>query len=108
MPGYNVVKTQRALPIGSVQPWTGNLSEIPNGWLLCNGAEVEAGDYPLLARVLRDTYGGTNFGGNFPTYTGTFRLPQTNNKSLADISSAYFGAYSSSSESSCPWISIVT
>jgi hypothetical protein len=66
--------------------------------LLCNGAEVEAGDYPLLARVLRDTYGGTNFGGNFPTYTGTFRLPQTNNKSLADISSAYFGAYSSTQE----------
>ena len=95
MAGYNVIKTQKALPIGSVQPWGGNISEIPNGWLLCNGAEIEAGDYPLLARILRDTYGGTNFGGNFPNYTGTFRLPQTNNKALADISTAYFGTYDS-------------
>ena len=95
MAGYNVIKTQKALPIGSVQPWGGNVSEIPNGWLLCNGAEIEAADYPLLARILRDTYGGTNFGGDFPNYTGTFRLPQTNNKSLADISTGYFGTYDS-------------
>ena len=95
MAGYNVIKTQKALPIGSVQPWGGNVSEIPNGWLLCNGAELEAGDYPLLARILRDTYGGTAFGGTFPNYTGTFRLPQTNNKALADISTAYFGVYDS-------------
>jgi len=94
MAGYNVIKTQKALPIGSVQPWGGNVSEIPNGWLLCNGAELEAGDYPLLARILRDTYGGTAFSGVFPNYTGTFRLPQTNNKALADISTAYFGTYS--------------
>lgn len=95
MAGYNVIKTQKALPIGSVQPWGGNISEIPNGWLLCNGAEIEAADYPLLARILRDTYGGTSFGGSFPNYTGTFRLPQTNNKALADISTAYFGTYNS-------------
>lgn len=95
MAGYNVIKTQRALPIGSSQPWGGNVSEIPNGWLLCNGAELEASDYPLLARILRDTYGGTNFTGNFPNYSGTFRLPQTNNKSLADISTSYFGVYDS-------------
>lgn len=93
MAGYNVVKTQRGLPIGSVQPWGGNLTEIPAGWLLCNGAELEAADYPLLARVLRETYGGTSFAGDFPNYTGTFRLPPTNNKALADISTAYFGTY---------------
>lgn len=95
MAGYNVVKSQRALPVGSVQPWGGNLSEIPNGWLLCNGAEINAGDYPLLARIIRDSYGGTGFDGNFPNYTGTIRLPQTNNKSLADISTNYFGTYNS-------------
>ena len=95
MPGYNVVRTQKALPIGSVQPWGGNISEIPSGWLLCNGAEVEAADYPLLARILRDTYGGTSFDGNFPNYTGTFTLPQTNSKALADISTNYFGTYDS-------------
>lgn len=98
MPGYNVIKTQRALPIGSVQPWGGAVSEVPNGWLLCNGAELEAGDYPLLARILRDTYGGSDFSGDFPNYNGTFRLPSTNNKALADISTAYFGTYVSTGE----------
>lgn len=93
MAGYNVVKTQRALPIGSVQPWGGPLSQIPKGWLLCNFAEIEAADYPLLARVIRDTYGGTSFDGDFPNYTGTIRLPPTNDKALADISTEYFGAY---------------
>jgi hypothetical protein len=95
MAGYNVTKSQRALPVGSVQPWGGNLSEIPNGWLLCNGAEINAGDYPLLARIIRDSYGGTGFEGNFPNYSGTIRLPQTNNKAIADISTNYFGAYNS-------------
>ena len=95
MAGYNVIKTQRALPIGSVQPWGGPISEIPSGWLLCNGAEINAADYPLLARILRDTYGGTTFAGDFPNYTGTFRLPQTNNKALADVSTDYFGTYNS-------------
>lgn len=92
MPGYNVVKTQRALPIGSVQPWTGDVTSIPDGWLLCNNDELQGSEYPLLARVLRDTYGGEwNNDDIFPNYTGTFRLPPTNDKGLADISVQYFG-----------------
>tara|TARA_B100000035_G_scaffold315389_1_gene335709 strand:+ start:388 stop:2334 length:1947 start_codon:yes stop_codon:yes gene_type:complete len=92
MPGYNVVKTQRALPIGSVQPWTGDITSIPDGWLLCNNDELQGAEYPLLARVLRDTYGGDwNNNDIFPNYTGTFRLPPTNDKGLADISVQYFG-----------------
>jgi microcystin-dependent protein len=96
MPGYAVTRTQRALPIGSMQPWGGDLSDIPAGWLLCNNQELNAGDYPLLARVLRDTYGGTSFQGTFPNYTGTFRLPPMNDKAAADISTGYFGLYSGS------------
>lgn len=91
MPGYNEIKTQKALPIGSVQPYGGNITDIPSGWLLCNADELVAADYPLLARALRDSYGGSNFGGVFPNYTGTFRLPPTNDKGLADISVSYFG-----------------
>ena len=80
----------KALPIGSVQPWVGPLTRIPKGWLLCNGAELNSEDYPLLARILKDSYGGTNFGGSFPNYTGTFRLPPTNQRGLADIDVQYF------------------
>ena len=90
MPEYGTVRTQRGLPIGSIQPWGGPLSQIPSGWILANGAELVAQEYPLLARILKDTYGGNGFGGNFPGYTGTFILPQTNQKGLADISQSNF------------------
>jgi hypothetical protein len=90
MASYGAIRTQKGLPVGSVQPWVGPLTQIPKGWLLANGAELQAREYPLLARILKDTYGGVNFSGGFPNYTGTFRLPPTNQKGLADISTAYF------------------
>lgn len=90
MPSYTAIRTMKGLPIGSVQPWTGDIGDIPKGWLLANGAELEAVQYPLLARILKDTYGGVNFTGEFPTYSGTFRLPPTNQKGLADIDASYF------------------
>ena len=90
MADYGTIRTMKGLPIGSVQPWVGALTRIPKGWLLANGAELQASEYPLLARILKDTYGGVNFSGGFPNYQGTFRLPPTNQKGLADINISYF------------------
>ena len=90
MADYGAIRTMKGLPIGSVQPWVGPLTQIPKGWLLANGAELQAREYPLLARILKDTYGGVNFSGGFPNYAGTFRLPPTNQKGLADINISYF------------------
>jgi hypothetical protein len=90
MPSYQEVRKQKALPIGSVMPWPGTITDVPNGWLFCNGAELEADEYPLLARILRDSYGGTGFDGDFPNYVGTFRLPNLNQKALADIGEEHF------------------
>lgn len=91
----------KGLPIGSVQPWTGSITDIPKGWLLCNGAELPAVEYPLLARILRDTYGG-QFSGSFPNYNGTIRIPPTNQKGLADISTEYF--YSDTQANNAPGV----
>jgi len=91
MASYNLVRTAEAQPIGSVVPWVGSLTKIPKGWLLCNGAELNAVEYPLLAKILGDSYGGDGqFTGTFPNYSGTFKLPSVNQKALADISVAYF------------------
>ena len=45
-------------------PWTGSTSEsalspdaIPQGWLVCNGAQLKAKDYPLLAQIMGNLYG---------------------------------------------------
>lgn len=90
MAEYGTIRTMKALPIGSVQPWTGNLTRIPKGWLLCNGRILPANQFPLLARILRNTYGGDLIQGTFPNYTGTMKLPDLNQKGLADISLDYF------------------
>lgn len=101
MASYSLARTMKGLPIGSVQPWTGSITDIPKGWLLCNGAELPAAEYPLLARILRDTYGG-QFSGSFPTYNGTIRIPPTNQKGLADISTEYF--YSDEDSNAAPGV----
>ena len=42
MADYGAIRTMKGLPIGSVQPWVGPLTQIPKGWLLANGAELQA------------------------------------------------------------------
>lgn len=89
MASYNTIRTAESQPIGSCVPWAGRLTDLPAGWLLCNGQELDANDYPLLARVIKNTYGGS-FSGDFPNYSGTFILPAINQKGLSDISLEYF------------------
>ncbi len=54
------------MPTGTVVPFAGNT--IPQGWLLCNGAEVSRTDYDELFEVIGTTYGS----GDGST---TFKLP---------------------------------
>ena len=79
-------------------PWGGDggtgflASNIPKGWIVCKGQTLSAADYPLLASVLGDTYGGdmTDAAGDhyeFP-YVDTeaeFRLPQLSNSVMMDL-----------------------
>ena len=38
--------------IGTIVPWTGGLSEVPDGWLICDGGSRSASDFPLLAQAI--------------------------------------------------------
>jgi hypothetical protein len=95
---YDSIKTMRAAKIGTIMPWGGDggtgflASNIPKGWIVCSGQTLNARDYPLLASVLGDTYGGSmadSLGNHyeFPYYgsTATFRLPQISNSVLMDL-----------------------
>jgi microcystin-dependent protein len=55
------------VPIGSIMPFAGNI--IPNGYLLCDGSEVERTRFPELFDVIGNIYGVPIVGVN------TFRLP---------------------------------
>ena len=132
MANYNRIKTQRISPVGTIMPWGGgsrngeNLDQVPPGWLICNqaNAQLNAADYPILAKILGNTYGpfpetadqelGTNFGivNDFPynppagrlhhdpnRHVDVFGLPNLNQVALIDIeanrSSEYDGGNSS-------------
>ena len=92
MPSYNRIKASKASPIGTIMPWTGSTSEsalsadsVPKGWVVCNGAQLKAKDYPLLAQILGNEYGpitepGQPFVGianSYPSYDDddVFNLP---------------------------------
>ena len=64
MPSYNRIKAQKASPVGTIMPWTGSTSQsalspdaIPKGWIVANGAQLKAKDYPVLAQILGNLYG---------------------------------------------------
>lgn len=91
---YQQSKTAKAAVIGTIMPWSGSANTMPDGWILCNGGSVAANEYPLLAQAIGDTYnaGNSDFGGNFPAYTGSITIPDLNNKVLMDIEESYFNA----------------
>lgn len=90
---YQQTRTAKAAAIGTIMPWTGGISNVPKGWILCDGTPISAKSYPLLARAIGDTYnnGPSSFVGSFPDYTGNIVLPNLANKNLIDIESSYFG-----------------
>ena len=89
---YQEAKTARSAVVGTIMPWTGGLTNIPPGWILCDGGVVDAADYPLLTQAIGNTYDtlGGSITGDFPSYTGTIKLPDLNEKALMDIEAGYF------------------
>ena len=102
MPSYTRITAQKASPIGTIMPWTGSTSTsdltpdaIPKGWIVCNGAQLLAKDYPILAQILGNLYGpvtepGQPFIGisnSYPSYNDddVFNLPTLNQTVPIDL-----------------------
>jgi hypothetical protein len=88
---YSTIKSLKFAKIGTIMPWSGDGSDgftpsnIPKGWVVCNGASLSASRYPLLASIIGNSYGGTNFTGQFPEYSGSFRVPNISARVLMDL-----------------------
>ncbi len=100
---YDSIKSMKTAKIGTILPWGGDggngflPSNIPKGWIVCDGSTKSASDYPLLASMLGDTYGGdmTKPAGGHYTFpyvdptdasnTATFRLPNLSNSLPLDL-----------------------
>ena len=89
---YQESKTAKGAAIGTIMPWGGGVTSIPKGWIVCDGQFINAGEYPLLAQTIGDSYnsGNSTFAGSFPAYTGTILMPDLNQKALMDVEDAYF------------------
>jgi len=76
---YNTVRSLKGLPIGAIIPWASDQSNIPRGWVICNGRVLSNTTYPLLFNVIGNAYGGTE--------GSTFKLPPLTNspKGIVDI-----------------------
>lgn len=48
-------------PTGSIVIWGGSTTNIPSGWLLCNGASLDPLIYPNLFNAIGTTFGGNGF-----------------------------------------------
>ena len=118
MASYNRIKATKIAPVGTIMPWGGgsaqgeSLDNVPPGWIVCNlvAAQLNAADYPILAKVIGNTYGPPEPEGNFQTgvnwgivndfpynppagreghnpnrHVDTFALPNLNQVALVDI-----------------------
>lgn len=90
---YGQIKTMKTAKIGTIMPWAGDssvgglVSNVPLGWILCDGKVYPANRYPLLSSVLGNSYGGTPLTGSFPHYTGTIKIPDLTGRVMMDLES---------------------
>ena len=59
-----------AVPIGTMLPYAGG--EVPEGFLLCNGASLSRTEYPELFAAIGDRWGSDS--------SSTFKLPDTHHR----------------------------
>lgn len=52
-----ILRHNRLVPAGAVQTFAGPVA--PSGWVFCDGTEYNVSEYPLLAAVIGNIYGGT-------------------------------------------------
>lgn len=75
---YNLTPNQRArslyylVPPGIIIAYAGKLSNVPNGYLLCNGTTVSKKSYPELYKAIGGTWGESAFSFGIPDLRGMF------------------------------------
>ena len=52
----DLVDISEVQPVGTIVPFAGDVSQVPNGFLLCDGSEFSASSFPELANVVGDKY----------------------------------------------------
>lgn len=72
---YNRLRSQKGSAIGTIIAWSGDITNLPSGWIICNGKTIEVQDYPLLFEAIGYRYGGSGT---------SFVTPRLLNRAIAD------------------------
>lgn len=59
-------------PVGSIVAFAGDTSNIPDGWLLCDGSSISQSSYPELFGAIGMVWGGSGTDFNLPDLRGRF------------------------------------
>jgi microcystin-dependent protein len=75
----NTITAKRETPIGTVIMYTGLINggktNVPNGWLLCDGSEIAISSYPDLDSIVGTRYGARTNGSGGDVPLTHFRVP---------------------------------
>lgn len=66
----------KSVAIGTIMPWAGNITNIPSGWIKCDGSSLSTQDFPVLFEIIGYKYGGDG---------DTFNTPKLLSKAIADF-----------------------
>lgn len=69
--GMDTQRVYTSTPVGIIQPFASD-TNIPRGYLLCDGASYPTADYPDLYAVIGNTYGGDSTNFNVPNLVDKF------------------------------------
>jgi len=77
-------RSDRRVPTGTVVPFAGPASQVPDGWLLCDGAELDRQTYADLFAVIGTAHGDGDGATTFllPDYRGMFLRGVDHGRSL--------------------------
>jgi microcystin-dependent protein len=77
------VRLEGIQPLGSIIPYAGDIKEtsnIPIGWLLCDGEQFNSADFPELALLLGETHG--------PRVGNLYRVPDMRGRSPLGVNTS--------------------
>ena len=65
-------KAENGVPVGTIVAYGGDKNNVPDGWLLCDGASFLQSDFPQLYAAIGTAWGTTGSSFNVPDLRGMF------------------------------------